>query len=141
MKRTFLSTLLLLVSLPGCTGAAAPAETGGQLPRGFKGYELYSWQEAGQWHFTLVTGTNRNKTRDELVSPGETISPDGWVKIHVIGSEAIVGALARLPRGEQVFWLGLPSDGQTAFPPPETIASIEEKAAGMGLALHAPSTP
>jgi hypothetical protein len=32
------------------------------LPRSFKGYELYSWEEEGQWHFTLITGTDRTKT-------------------------------------------------------------------------------
>ena len=42
-----------------------PATAAGQLPHSMKGYELYLWQDNGQWHFTLITGTNRN--------PGEAI--------------------------------------------------------------------
>jgi hypothetical protein len=48
-----------------------------KLPRSFKGYELYSWEEEGQWHFTLITGTNRIKTIEEITSKGDFISETG----------------------------------------------------------------
>ena len=31
-----------------------------------KGYELYSWQDGGQWKFSLLVGTNREKTLEEI---------------------------------------------------------------------------
>ena len=40
----------------------------GKIPHSMKGYELYSWPEDSQWHFTLITGTNRDKTLEEVIS-------------------------------------------------------------------------
>ena len=85
------------------------ATTGDKLPRSMKGYELYWWSEDGQWHFTLITGTNRNKSREEIVSNENIVSEDGWVHIHVVGIEAIETVLSRLPQNEYVsWWLPLP---------------------------------
>ncbi|MFA5451414.1 MAG: hypothetical protein WC231_05450, partial [Dehalococcoidales bacterium] len=44
------------------------------LPRGFKGYELYSWPKEEKWMFTLITGTNRTKTVKELTTVEDYIS-------------------------------------------------------------------
>lgn len=35
----------------------------------FKGWELYSWNENGQWFYSLLIGTNRIKTCDEVKNP------------------------------------------------------------------------
>jgi hypothetical protein len=82
--------------------------TGDKLPRSAKGYELYYWAEDGQWHFTLITGTNRNKSLEEIVSNEYIVSEDGWVHIHVVGVEAIETVLSRLPQNEYVGWVPLP---------------------------------
>ena len=60
-----------------------------KLPHSMKGYELYSWEEDAQWHFTLITGTNRTKTMEEITSNEDYISVTGWVKIQVVGADAI----------------------------------------------------
>ena len=39
-----------------------------------KGYELYSWQEGGQWKFSVLIGTNRKKTLDEIKSADVVLS-------------------------------------------------------------------
>jgi len=110
-----------------------------ELPRSMKGYELYSWSEAGQWHFTLITGTNRNKTVAEIVSSEDFISQAGWVNIHVVGVDAIKAVLGKLPQGEPVFWLAQPRAEQTGsnfmLPPKETIEAIKEYAGQRGLDL------
>ena len=31
-----------------------------------KGYELYAWEEGGELRFTLITGTNRQKSLNEV---------------------------------------------------------------------------
>ena len=77
---------------------------GDVLPDSLKGYELYSWLEDDQWHFTLVTGTNRGKTLEEVSSTSNIVSEDGWVQVHVIGVSAIKTVLSRLPHSEDVFW-------------------------------------
>ena len=83
-----------------------------QLPASLKGYELVSWQTNGDWNFTLVTGTNREKTFDELMSPENQITDDGYVKITVSGVEQIKKVLDLLPAESQVFWGGMDLSGQ-----------------------------
>ena len=109
-----------------------------ELPPSFKGYELYSWEEGGQWHFTLITGTNRIKTLEEITSEEEFISKTGWVKIQVVGADAIKDVLSRLPEGESVFWcdelhIGQPTETDLQLPPEETTEAIEEYAEQCGL--------
>jgi hypothetical protein len=78
------------------------------LPPSMKGYELYSWRagEQGAWAYTLMTGTNRTKTWDDISAAENTITPEGWVKITVVGEEALRSVLDRLPDGEEVIRWG-----------------------------------
>jgi hypothetical protein len=109
-----------------------------ELPRSFKGYELYSWEEEGQWHFTLITGTDRTKTMEEITAKGDFISEGGWVKIEVVGADAIKHVLRRLPEGESVFWcdelhIGQSTETDLQLPPEEIAGAIEEYAKQCGL--------
>jgi hypothetical protein len=104
-----------------------------KLPRSFKGYELYSWEEEDQWHFTLITGTDRTKTIEEITSEGDFVSETGWVKIQVVGADAIKDVLRRLPEGESVFWcdelhIGQSTETDLQLPPEEIAYAIEEYA-------------
>jgi hypothetical protein len=111
-----------------------------KLPHSMKGYELYSWLEDGQWHFTLITGTNRNKTLEEIVSKINIISEDAWVQIHLVGVDEIKTILSKLPQNEEILWLaGLRSeptmqDGvNITLPAGPTIDIIKEHAGRCGL--------
>jgi hypothetical protein len=109
-----------------------------KLPRSFKGYELYYWSEDGQWHFTLITGTNRIKTIEEITSKGDFVSETGWVKIQVVGADAIKDVLSRLPEGESVFWcdelhIGQSTETDLQLPPEQIADAIEEYAEQCGL--------
>ena len=109
-----------------------------KLPRSFKGYELYSWEEEGQWHFTLITGTNRIKTIEEITYKGDFISETGWVKIQVVGADAIKDVLSRLLEGESVFWcdelhIGQSTETDLQLPPEQIADAIEEYAKQCGL--------
>jgi hypothetical protein len=113
-----------------------------ELPHSMKGYELYSWSEDSQWHFTLITGTNRNKTPEEIISNEDVISEAGWVQIHVVGVDAIKAVLSKLPQGEEILWLARPRAEQTPpgninfmLPPEPTIDNIKEHAGQCGLDL------
>jgi len=79
-----------------------------ELPHSMAGYELYSWTEDGQWHFTLMTGTDRNKTLEEIISREDYISETGWEEIHVVGVDNIKAVFSKLPQGEEVYWLSAP---------------------------------
>jgi hypothetical protein len=127
-----------IVLVSGILASSIHATSIEKLPRSFKGYELYSWSEDSQWHFTLITGTNRIKTIEEITSKGDSISETGWAKIHVVGADAIKDVLSRLPEGESVFWcdeLHVEQSAETDLRlPPEQIAdAIEEYAKQRGL--------
>ena len=111
------------------------------LPHSMKGYELYSWQEGEIWHFTLVTGTNRNKMLEEITSTINMVK--GWVSVHIIGNEALKSVLNKLPEGEFVFWssgMGVTNTYQSqinlALPDELIIDDISDYVKGCGLDLN-----
>jgi len=109
-----------------------------KLPHSMKGYELYSWEEDNQWHFTLITGTNRTKTMEEITSKEDFVSETGWVKLHVVGVDAIKDVLSRLPQSESIFWCDELHIGQTTetdleLPPEPITDAIREYAEKCGL--------
>ncbi|MBN1153142.1 MAG: hypothetical protein JXA58_08020 [Dehalococcoidia bacterium] len=110
------------------------------LPHGMKGYELYSWQEDNEWHFTLISGTNRNKAAAEIVAHINIVSEDGWVQLHVVGVEAIETTLSRLPPEESVYWLSALTAGNQdivfSLPPQSVVDEVIEHAATCGLDLR-----
>ena len=113
-----------------------------ELPHSMKGYELYSWSDDSQLHFTLITGTNRNKTLEEIISNQDIISEAGWVQIHVIGADAIKAVLSKLHQGEEILWLARPRSEQTPpvninfmLPTEPTIDSIKQHAGQCDLDL------
>jgi len=102
-----------------------------------KGYELYSWHEQNAWFFTLITGTNRNKTVEEIKASQNIESTDGWVKITVIGTDELTALLARLPEGENVFWMdGLIAPAEFAEPSVEVLDEIQNLAEKLGLVFY-----
>jgi hypothetical protein len=111
-----------------------------ELPRSMKGFELYSWPEDSQWHFTLITGTNRNKTLEEIISNEDFISEAGWIQIQVVGVDAIKAVLSRVPKNEFIVWLAGMRSEQTpqssvniTLPEKPTIDTIKESAEQCGL--------
>jgi hypothetical protein len=104
-----------------------------------KGYELYSWQERGQWRFTLITGTNRNKNLEEIISGKNGTTGDGWVDLHVTGVDALKAILSRLPSGEFVSWsnsnliIKEGSENPFTIPPADIVSRIKQYAEEGGL--------
>lgn len=62
-----------------------------------KGYVLYGYTRDGQDYYTLVTGTNRLKTFEELDGAEPITGDDGWVRVRVAGAERAKDLLGRLP--------------------------------------------
>jgi hypothetical protein len=109
------------------------------FPPSMKGYELYSWLQDGQWHFTLVTGTNRDKTVGEIISSEDYISEAGLVIVHSEGTDSLRALLSKMPRGEQIFWLTKPPSGIPAgaltfgLPSLQSVNNLREFAKQRGL--------
>ena len=123
MKRILFSLfpILLGLLLSGC--GAMPQADANPLAVSMKGYELYSWQESNHWVFSLLVGTNREKTLDEIKSI-DTILPD---------TGALISTLERVPSGQYVTW----SSRETlSFPPDNIVKQVEKICKDKGLILN-----
>jgi hypothetical protein len=119
--RSLLFVLPLGLLFSGCGTAAQPAAT--QLAESMKGYELYSWQDGDQWKFSLLVGTNREKTLDEIKS-ADTV---------LLGMDALTSTLEKVPSGQYITW----SSRETlAFPPEDIIKQVEQISKDKGLLLN-----
>ncbi len=138
MKKLIFLMFIVIVGVAACRSVPEATLTPTTpLPHSMKGYELYSWKVDDEWHFTLITGTNRLKTVEEITTGEGVIDTEGWVRISVTGVDAIKGTLACLPVGEQVFWVGgwyLYFDILT-LPPQEIIDEVQAYCQGLGLSL------
>ena len=126
----FLSIELTLSSCSSQFSTPTPEALNHPLPRSMKGYEIYSWQEDGGWIFKLMTGTNRQKTIEEIISNSEAIQDGTLINIKIIGVDDLKKTLGNLPKEESVFWMspnGLETTADQAIPieyPPD--AMIED---------------
>jgi hypothetical protein len=91
-----------------------------------KGYELYSWQKDGQWYFSILLGTNRLKTIEEVQRQDKALK----------GVAMLKDQLNTIPRGGQVFWNNW-SVPNLQMPSESTVEEIRQYAAAQGLDLGA----
>jgi len=119
--QSLLFTILLGLLLSGCGTAVQPTAT--QLAESMKGYELYSWQDGSQWKFSLLVGTNREKTLDEVKSTDTVL----------IGVDALKSALENVPSGQYITWS---SKDTLSFPPDDIIKQVEQISKDKGLILN-----
>ena len=91
--RTFFAVLLFGSLLAGC-GAASSASPVTPFAESMKGYELYSWQDGSTWKFSLLVGTNREKSLDEIKSADVVLS----------GVDALKTTLQKVPSGQYITW-------------------------------------
>jgi len=124
---------------------AVPIINAKPLPPSMKGYELYSWydEEGDSWHYTLITGTNRLKTFEEVTADEDQATQGGWVKITVTGTEGLKALLDRLPPGTELTWRGedwLESEGQATanvmLPDSNVLKAIQNHCRQLEIKLH-----
>ena len=118
---------LLAALAVGCghSGPVLPTDAGGQM----KGYELYSWQDSGQWYFAVLAGTNRDKTIEEIRAPATSVK----------GENALEAIIRTLPSGQFVTWRGAGWDG-LAYPPESVIERVKQLCAELGVQFYVPSS-
>jgi uncharacterized protein YceK len=119
--RIFLFAILLGLLLSGCR--TVPQLTATPFAESMKGYELYSWQDSAQWKFSLLVGTNREKTLDEIKSADVVFSSVDELK----------SALEKIPTGQYITW----SFKETLSLPPDDIRhQVEQTCKDEGLILN-----
>ena len=98
----------------------------------FKGLELYSWQDKnGIWQYSILEGTNRNKTLEEVQS----------IPLDLQG---VKDAIAKMAVGESLFWMNRVQDAasgqmsQLLFPPDEVVDELQEFAREKQVELYLP---
>ena len=95
-SRTWPSALALVASGVALATSPSPRPTSQPTTQGteraFKGWELYAWTDGGVWRFSLLVGTNRNKSDDEIADP----------KCRLPDVDAVKERLAKLAPGEWV---------------------------------------
>ncbi len=87
-----------------------------------KGYELYSWQEDGQWYFSILIGTNREKTMAEIQAPVSRLK----------GVDKLQPVLEAIPADQFLTWA---SGESLPLPPDEILKQVQEICAEQGLNL------
>lgn len=111
-------------------------------PLASKGYELLTWQKDGQWVFTLLAGTNRQKSFDELLTAENTYSSTEILKVTVIGEEEFKKLLGHLPKSEWITWGGMDLAGEVpagtvyfSYPPDDLIKELVAYCKSLGITL------
>lgn len=61
-----------------------------------KGYELYSWKIKSHWYYSLLPRSNDSKTFEQITASA-SVRRD---------TSGLTSALSKLPKGEEVFWMG-----------------------------------
>jgi hypothetical protein len=67
-----------------------------------KGWELYSWPVNNTWEFSILAGTNRIKSLEEVTSD----KPSGDRLIRVSGIDSLELVLDKFPENEYITWIG-----------------------------------
>lgn len=122
MKAVNYLVFIILVGslLSGCGAASEPPLT--PFPESMKGYELYSWQDGNTWKFSLLVGTNREKSLDEIKSADVALS----------GVDALKATLEQIPAGQYITW----SSRETlSFPSDDIIEQVKQTCKDKGLIL------
>ena len=118
MKTLRVLVLLFALLLSACQRTNPPVPESGM--ESMKGYELYSWEKDGEWYFSILVGTNRLKTLEEIQSPNVTLK----------GMDELRSALESISAGQYVTWS---AREPLAFPPEEMIRQVEQICKDRGL--------
>lgn len=109
--------------------------------RSMKGWEVYVWESDQGPRFSLLMGTNRNKSASEIFDPApiETFDRE-WSIASAAPLENIRTSLSRLASGQSVFVSGVqrsgPEDFKTFLPSDEILKSLRKISIELGLKMN-----
>lgn len=113
-----------------------------KYPLASKGYELLTWQKDGQWVFTLLAGTNRQKIFEEILTADNSYTSTEIIKVTVVGEDEFKKLLDHLSKSEWITWGGMDLAGEVpagtiyfSYPPDETINELVAYCKSLGITL------
>lgn len=122
--KNWLSYLFILLCV---SGLFLPESFADGRQKSFKGWELYSWRVGGEWRFSLLMGTNRQKQCDEIKSEKTALT---LAKLRE--------ALQKLAGEESVFWAAKADGCVLAMPPDSIKESLKSQCQKLHLQLVLP---
>ena len=135
--------LILLMIFCSCNNTPDQTGNGKTYSVSTKGYELYSWQRDGLWQFTILPGTNRNKSYEEICFGKEVILDDSFYHRTADGVDNLKIILEKFPEGESIYWTddsSLTGNQDFApdivFPEDEIITEIQALCTGLNLSIY-----
>jgi hypothetical protein len=140
-KQILLVMLSLIVLFTGCSKDSSQIQepihqinlNDSTFPHSMKGWDLYSWPNGSDWYYSILVGTNRLKSCDEVMT-SEAI---------VIGMDSLKTALDKFPEGENIIWIGRSwldecwndNFGNLSLPPRDIVDEIKQYCADVDLTL------
>jgi len=85
------------------------------LSTSFKGWELYSWKANATWQYSLLVGTNRAKSFEEITAADSVIT----------GEQALMDKIRTIARGDQIFW-NMGNIKGFEYPPADIIEKVQD---------------
>jgi hypothetical protein len=94
------------------------------FPHSMKGWELYSWPMGNDWNYSILIGTNRLKSYEEVKTN----------KVIVTGEDSLKMVLDKFPANEMITWIGPgwiercwdDNANDLSLPPQEILNDIKE---------------
>jgi hypothetical protein len=139
--KILISIVLCLIILTGCSTDNTPIQgpndeiniSNLEFVHSEKGWELYSWFDGKAWNYSILEGTNRFKSLDEVKEN----------KIRVTGEEKLMVVLKKLPKDDTLTWIGpmwlaawQTTYGNLNLPPQEIIDKIKQFCEKINLSLQ-----
>ena len=140
MKTTLFISIFLVVGIIACqkrtdnlTTAKSSLLDTVSFSQSMKGWELYSLRSGNNWLYSILMGTNRGKSYDEVALNN----------VKVIGTDSLKMLLAKLPANENITWRGtgwLPTSTgdhyNLTLPDISTVNEIKDFCAQKGLIIY-----
>ena len=104
------------------------------IPHSIKGWELYTWPEGDDWKYSILSGTNRLKTYQEVTTN----------LIAVVGIDSLKILIDKFPVKEEIFWIGEDwlkniwgnNYGNLSLPDTNTVNEVKKYFSLKGLVLN-----
>jgi hypothetical protein len=80
-------------------------------------FELYSWQQGGQWNYALINAKTLIRSFESITSAGSVI----------YGSDELIKKINSFPKNEDIYW-NLTKIKGFSYPPHEKVLKILEEA-------------
>lgn len=139
-RATNLGPVVLALLVVARVGFSMPAQPQSSQENPGPAFQLYSWGDAnGDWNFSILPDTNRQKTVAEVFNP----------KVTLKGLEQLKRKLSAMPTGSHVVWFdrltlgGAKVKGSESlkYPPDQVVAEIRQHAQTRSINIVGPPTP